>query len=147
MRRDGEGWRLTLADALAPGAEATVKAKVVLNMAGTWIDRVNQMAADKAKRKIRGTKGVHIAVKAIPGAEYHGVMGHHREGEHLYCFPWRNFHYFGPTETLYDGNIDDIRATDDEIDWIIQVSLMGVVNTTRAFLPDMIARGQGGVAA
>ena len=34
--------------------------------------------------------------------------------------------------------------SDDETDWIIQVNLMGVMNTIRAFLPDMIARGQGG---
>ncbi len=120
MRRDADGdWRLTVADALAPGAEVSVRAKVVLNMAGTWIDRVNSLAADGAKRKIQGTKGTHIAVRMPPGLEYHGVMGHHREGEHLYCFPWRDFHYFGPTETLFEGSTDDVRATDDEIDWIL----------------------------
>ncbi|MGE0096036.1 MAG: FAD-dependent oxidoreductase [Alphaproteobacteria bacterium] len=119
LRRDGEGWRVSLADSLQPGAEATVKAKVVLNMAGTWIDRVNKLAGDSAKRKICGTKGVHFAVKLPPECQYRGVMGHHREGEHLYCFPWRDLHYFGPTETLFEGNIDDIRATDNEIDWLM----------------------------
>ena len=34
--------------------------------------------------------------------------------------------------------------SDNELDWIIQVNLMGVMNTIRAFLPDMIARGAGG---
>lgn len=120
MRRAPDGaWCLALADTLSPGAEANVRAKVVLNMAGTWIDKVNALASDAAKRKIRGTKGVHIAVRMPPECQGHGVMGHHREGEHLYCFPWRDFHYFGPTETLYEGDIDDIRASDDEIDWII----------------------------
>jgi NAD(P)-dependent dehydrogenase (short-subunit alcohol dehydrogenase family) len=33
---------------------------------------------------------------------------------------------------------------DAEADWIIQVNLMGVLQTLQAFLPDMIARGQGG---
>ena len=43
--------------------------------------------------------------------------------------------------TSFDALTD---MSDDDVDWIIQVNLMGVINTTRAFLPDMIARGQGG---
>jgi NAD(P)-dependent dehydrogenase (short-subunit alcohol dehydrogenase family) len=34
--------------------------------------------------------------------------------------------------------------SEDDIDWILQVNLMGVMWTTRAFLPDMIAAGNGG---
>lgn len=36
---------------------------------------------------------------------------------------------------------------EDDIDWIIQVNLMGVVWTTKAFLPDMIAAGGGHLCA
>lgn len=34
--------------------------------------------------------------------------------------------------------------SDDDVEWILTVNLMGVMFTTRAFLPDMIANGQGG---
>jgi NAD(P)-dependent dehydrogenase (short-subunit alcohol dehydrogenase family) len=37
--------------------------------------------------------------------------------------------------------------TDDDVDWIIQVNLMGVMYTTRAFLPDMIEAGGGHICA
>jgi NAD(P)-dependent dehydrogenase (short-subunit alcohol dehydrogenase family) len=37
--------------------------------------------------------------------------------------------------------------SDDDVDWIIQVNLMGVMSTTRAFLPDMIAAGEGHICA
>lgn len=33
--------------------------------------------------------------------------------------------------------------TDDEIDWIVQVNLMGVLNFVQIFLPDMLAAGEG----
>jgi len=33
------------------------------------------------------------------------------------------------------------------VDWIVQVNLMGVLNTTRAFLPDMMAAKQGHIVA
>jgi NAD(P)-dependent dehydrogenase (short-subunit alcohol dehydrogenase family) len=42
-------------------------------------------------------------------------------------------------------NFDTLAGiADNECDWIIQVNLMGVIQTLQAFLPDMIERGQGG---
>jgi NAD(P)-dependent dehydrogenase (short-subunit alcohol dehydrogenase family) len=37
--------------------------------------------------------------------------------------------------------------SDDDVDWIVTVNLMGVMYTTRAFLPDMIAAGGGHICA
>jgi NAD(P)-dependent dehydrogenase (short-subunit alcohol dehydrogenase family) len=37
--------------------------------------------------------------------------------------------------------------SDEDVDWIIQVNLMGVMNTTRAFLPGMIGAGGGHLCA
>lgn len=34
--------------------------------------------------------------------------------------------------------------SDDDVDWILQVNLHGVMNTTRAFLPGIIEAGKGG---
>jgi NAD(P)-dependent dehydrogenase (short-subunit alcohol dehydrogenase family) len=40
-----------------------------------------------------------------------------------------------------------VEMSDDDVDWIIDVNLMGVMRTTRAFLPDMIAAGGGHICA
>lgn len=37
--------------------------------------------------------------------------------------------------------------SDDDVDWIVQVNLMGVMYTTRAFLPGMMAAGGGHICA
>ena len=37
--------------------------------------------------------------------------------------------------------------SDDDVDWIIQVNLMGVLSTARAFLPDMMAAREGHIVA
>lgn len=37
--------------------------------------------------------------------------------------------------------------SDDDVDWIITVNLLGVTHTARAFLPDMIAAGDGHICA
>jgi NAD(P)-dependent dehydrogenase (short-subunit alcohol dehydrogenase family) len=46
--------------------------------------------------------------------------------------------------TSFDPLMD---MSDDDVDWIITVNLMGVMYTTRAFLPDMIAAGGGHICA
>lgn len=46
--------------------------------------------------------------------------------------------------TSFDPLMD---MSDDDVDWILQVNLHGVMNTTRAFLPDMIAAGGGHICA
>ncbi len=46
--------------------------------------------------------------------------------------------------TSFDPLMD---MSDDDVDWILQVNLHGVMNTTRAFLPDMVAAGGGHVCA
>lgn len=58
----------------------------------------------------------------------------------------------GPVQLLFANagatSFDPLmEMSDDDVDWIIQVNLMGVMNTTRAFLPDMIAAADGHVVA
>jgi glycerol-3-phosphate dehydrogenase len=117
--REGDAWRIGLADALERSASAEVTAAMVLNMAGIWIDRVNRSAAERARRRITGTKGVHIMVQLPPECADNGVATLNRLNEGLYCIPWRGMHYFGPTETLYEGDPDDIHPTEEEIRWLL----------------------------
>lgn len=122
LERGANGaWRIALRDALEPNAQAAVSAKLVLNMAGIWIDEVNRRAAGAArpKRKITGTKGVHIMVRLPSECQDYGVATLNRENEGFYCVPWRGLHYFGPTETLYEGNLDDIRPLEEEIEFLL----------------------------
>jgi NAD(P)-dependent dehydrogenase (short-subunit alcohol dehydrogenase family) len=40
-----------------------------------------------------------------------------------------------------------MEMTDNDVDWIVQVNLMGVINTARAFLPDMTSGAGGHIVA
>jgi glycerol-3-phosphate dehydrogenase len=115
LLREREGWAIVLGDTLEAADEARVTASIVLNMAGIWIDRVNRTAGESATRKITGTKGAHIMVQLPPECADNGIATINRLHEPFYCFPWRGMHYFGPTETVYEGDLDDIRTTEEEI--------------------------------
>ncbi len=119
LEREADGeWRLTFADKLVT-EEVTVTAKAVVNTAGIWIDRVNRMADNNTGRRITGTKGIHCMFRLPPDCADQGIASMNRDDEPFYCVPWRGLHYVGPTETLYDGDIDDIHPEEEEIEWLL----------------------------
>ena len=111
-------WRAALADQLG-GGSAEVRAKIVLNTAGIWADQVNHQAAPDAGRRVLGTKGCHIVVQLPSGYSGHGVATLNSKSEPFYCIPWHGLHFFGPTETVYDGDKDDIHVTEAEQAWLL----------------------------
>ena len=119
MTSRNDGWEIELAD-LPSGGTATIQASLVVNMAGIWIDQVNSSSGTSAPRKVLGTKGIHIMVQLPEECADYGIATLNRLKEPLYCVPWRGLHYFGPTETLYEGNVEDIRAEDGEIDSLLE---------------------------
>jgi glycerol-3-phosphate dehydrogenase len=121
LRRLDGAWEVELPDGFS-GKIATITAKIVLNMAGIWIDKVNAIAAESPPRKILGTKGIHIMVQLPPECADNGIVTFNRLNEPLYCIPWRGMHYFGPTEAVCEGNLDDIRAEDEEIESLLAES-------------------------
>ncbi len=122
LERAGDGWCVALADAGGVAAPVHVEGRIVVNMAGIWIDAVNASikAAAQSRRLITGTKGVHIMVRLPPECQDYGIATLNRLHEGFYCVPWRGMHYFGPTETLYEGDIDDIRPREEEIAFLIE---------------------------
>jgi len=121
LARRGELWELRLADALDEDAEpVTISARAVVNTAGVWIDEVNRrIEGGRARRCVTGTKGAHVLVRLPPECAAYGIATLNRRREPFYCIPWRGLHYFGPTETLYEGDPDDVRVTDEEVDGLI----------------------------
>ena len=120
-KTDGGDWRIRLSNREESDADVMIGAKVVLNTAGIWIDRVNQLAQPDTPRKILGTKGAHIVVRLPEAFRDQGVITLNRKMEEpVYLVPWRQgLHYMGVTETVYDGDVDDIRASKADVEWLL----------------------------
>lgn len=118
LARDEGGWRVGITDA-ETNEEASLRAGVVLNLAGVWVDRVNHLLPTPVSRRITGTKGAHIVVKLPPECRGHGVAGVNRAGRPFYCMPWRDLHFLGPTETLYEGDPDDVFVDGDDLAFLL----------------------------
>lgn len=118
--RDGENWRFKIEDGVT-GETAWVTASQFLNLTGTWIDGINKRAAPNSTppRKIVGVKGTHFAVRLPPECKGVSVAGINREGEQIFCMAWGDLHYIGPTETMFNGDLDRVYPLEEEIEFLL----------------------------
>jgi len=126
-------WTVTLEDE-PPGPPITVTARMLVNTAGPWVDQVNASGCSKAARRVVGIKGVNIVVKLPDPCEGYGMETISGIGQPFYIIPWGRYHFFGPTETVFEGDPDDVRVLPQEVDYILSEAnrlLPGLSFTTR----------------
>jgi glycerol-3-phosphate dehydrogenase len=114
-------WHVELLDGLQPQEPVSVSTRIVLNLAGAWVDRVNSRIRTNRSvtPKITAVKGVYILVRLPPDYCGAGVAGMNRVGEPICCLPWSDLHYIGPTETKFDGDIDDVVPGEDDVQFLL----------------------------
>lgn len=102
------------------GRSAAVRATVVVNAAGPWVDDVLVGSAPSISRLIGGTKGTHAVVGPFPGAPTCAVYYEARsDNRAVLVIPWRGHFLIGTTDDRFDGDLDTVAATQDEIDYIL----------------------------
>ncbi|HJQ83116.1 MAG TPA: glycerol-3-phosphate dehydrogenase, partial [Candidatus Binatia bacterium] len=103
-----EGGRITgarIVDRLG-GEEAVVRARVVVNAAGPWVDRVTELDAPSAPR-LRLTKGVHVIVPRSRVGNRAAIVLHAvRDGRVMFAIPWDDQTIIGTTDTDHPGGPD-----------------------------------------
>jgi glycerol-3-phosphate dehydrogenase len=95
---------------------------VVINTSGPWVDKVCGLSDSPVsqQRKIGGTKGSHIIVDPFPGAPESALYVEAKsDGRPYFIVPWLDQYLIGTTDERYDGPLDHIKASDDEIDYLI----------------------------
>ncbi|MBT8093127.1 MAG: glycerol-3-phosphate dehydrogenase [Gammaproteobacteria bacterium] len=92
----------------------------VVNAAGPWVDRVLETAPVRTKRHIGGTKGSHIIVGRFDGAPKDAFyVEAAADGRPFFIIPWNGQYLIGTTDIRYDGDLDSIRASAAEVDYLL----------------------------
>ncbi|AFY69138.1 Glycerol-3-phosphate dehydrogenase [Thalassoporum mexicanum PCC 7367] len=100
---------------------------VVINTSGPWVDQVCQLGhrGDQdqpigSTKRIGGTKGSHIVVDRFPGAPDSALYVEAKtDGRPFFIVPWLNRVLVGTTDIPFNGNLEAIKASNDEIDYLI----------------------------
>ncbi|HXH85126.1 MAG TPA: glycerol-3-phosphate dehydrogenase/oxidase, partial [Candidatus Tectomicrobia bacterium] len=103
---------------LLGGGVATLRARVVVIAAGPWVDELRALAGvqERGPRVLRRTKGIHCLLpRMTERAVYHAT----RDDRMVFVIPWREFSLVGTTDTDFDGDLDRVHATREEVQYLL----------------------------
>jgi glycerol-3-phosphate dehydrogenase len=127
---------------LLTGRVATLGARVVVNATGPWVDRLRERAriAERGRRIVRTTKGIHCLLpRMTERAVYHSTS----DDRMIFVIPWREFSLVGSTDTDFDGDLDRLAATREEVTYLLSEARRAVVD--RRVAPEHVAYTYAGV--
>ena len=105
------------------GSEVSVRARIVVNAAGPWSDEIRRLDEPSARATLRGTKGVHVTVPR-------DRIGNHNaltllspvDGRVMFLLPGDTHAVIGTTDTETDASPDDVRASRDDVDYLLRTA-------------------------
>ena len=107
-----------------------LRATVVINAAGPWVDQIID------QRLIGGTKGSHIVVAPFAGAPASAVYVEAvSDGRPFFIIPWNGNYLIGTTDVRFEADPDQVRSELWEIDYLL-------AETNRAFPAAALTRDQ-----
>jgi glycerol-3-phosphate dehydrogenase len=118
-RREDGAWTVTLRD-MRDDSTRTVRAKVLVNAAGPWVnDIAGRVAGSNSRRSVRLVKGSHIIVpKLWDGAQAYLVQNHDKRV--IFINPYeRDKALIGTTDIPYDGRPEEVTADESEIEYLL----------------------------
>ncbi|HTG00564.1 MAG TPA: glycerol-3-phosphate dehydrogenase/oxidase [Nitrospirota bacterium] len=101
------------------GAQGTYRARVLINAAGPWIDRVRARGGLVSTSVIHPTKGIHLV---MPRLSTQALFVTSRDGRMFFIIPLGDYSLIGTTDTNYDGDLDHVHADNADIDYLLNES-------------------------
>jgi glycerol-3-phosphate dehydrogenase len=118
--RDGRTAGVNVSDRLS-GQRLTISARLAINATGVWADEVNQLCDPSAQKTLRPSKGIHVVLPAEKlGNRAAVLIPSLGEQRFLFVIPWQNATVVGTTDTDYEGDMDDPKATAEEIRRVVE---------------------------
>ena len=118
-RRDGEDWLVDTLD-MHTGAAETIAARMLINAAGPWVERVLPASSDT--HAVRLVKGSHIVVRRIYEDE-RCFFFQNADGRIIFAIPYEgDFTLIGTTDADFSGDPAAVEISEAETDYLIAVA-------------------------
>ncbi len=121
VQRHADHWIATLRK--ADGTTLRVRARALVNAAGPWAARFLQSAMPHAEgRSLRLIKGSHIIVPQLFDHSYAYIF-QNADGRIVFAIPYeRDFTLLGTTDLDYQGSLDEVRISPEEVEYICELA-------------------------
>lgn len=128
LKSDGSVRGAVVRDVL-DGSAHSVRALAVVNTTGPWVDAIRRLDDPAAPPVLRLTKGAHVAVPRSRLTSPSAVtLVSPIDGRVMFVLPWGEVAYVGTTETDFDGAPEDVRATGEDVVYLLR--------SANAFFPE-----------
>jgi glycerol-3-phosphate dehydrogenase len=101
------------------GEDFHITARQVVNATGPWGDHVRRLAGSTEGPVLRPTKGTHLVVPDR-GLRTALLLLHPADGRVFFVLPWMTKMLIGTTDTIWDGPPDEVRATDEDVAYLLE---------------------------
>ena len=130
--------RVVGAEVLVDGGDVSVDARVVVNAAGPWVDRVRRLEDPQAGTSVRLSRGAHVLVPG--GGDWHAALTLPQDEVRVtFAVPWSGMLLLGTTEAPYDGDPADVEPEAVDAEQILREAAQALPAAARA------GSGVGGV--
>lgn len=117
---DGKAVGALVRDTLSERKEPfKVRAKVLVNAAGTWVDTVRKMEEKTAEKKLQLTKGIHLIFYKERLPIERTIVWSAPDGRGLFAVPRGRFIYIGTTDTFFPEPRYWPEITREDIDYLM----------------------------
>ncbi len=100
------------------GETYDVKARLVVNAAGHWLDCIRVLLHSSPARAVRRTKGVHLLTPKLTKKAL--VLFSPSDGRLFFIMPWLGYTLIGTTDTDYSGDLDAVYADEKDVAYLLQ---------------------------
>jgi glycerol-3-phosphate dehydrogenase len=103
------------------GERHQLRALTVVNATGPWVDHLRRMDDPQAPPLLRPTKGAHVVVPRERLGHTHALtLTSPIDGRVMFVLPWGDLSYIGTTDTDEDAGPDTVRATGEDVVYLIR---------------------------
>ncbi len=101
------------------GEEVEVKARVIVNAAGPWVDELRRLDHSLTGKRLFLSKGVHLVFPHARFPVRHAVYFDLGDGRMMFAIPRQGKTYVGTTDTPWPAGPDEVRVTREDVDYVL----------------------------
>jgi glycerol-3-phosphate dehydrogenase len=108
----------------ASGREFAVDAANVVNATGVWADRIrpDELHSEADVPTIAPSRGTHVTFAHADLPLVAGAIVPAGEGRSIFALPWLGRSLIGTTDNNYDGDIDHVRPSPQDIEYLLEAT-------------------------
>ncbi len=123
LTKEGNRINGVLARDLETGRMYPLKAKVVINATGVFVDELLGMDAPGSRPLVRPSQGIHLVFdKSFLGPQDALMIPKTKDGRVLFAIPWHDRMLVGTTDTPLQAHQPEPRALEEEIRFILEAA-------------------------